>query len=113
MKSNEHIKQLIKLSEENPELEIMAMVYQDCIPRDDHLWYGNSFGKSEIKEYCIPDETFIFDEDDIKESLFEEHESEFENLSKDEIENKLSEMYEEMRKRGFIKKAIFVEINTP
>ena len=36
MKSNEHIKQLIKLSQENPDLEIIPMVDTEIVAGNNH-----------------------------------------------------------------------------
>jgi len=39
MKDNEKIKQLIKLSEEHPDLDIFAKVHSDCVQSEDFQWW--------------------------------------------------------------------------
>jgi hypothetical protein len=108
MKSNEHIKQLIKLSEENPELEIIAKVEGECVPDGDGGgWWGARIGESTIEDYWLPGEIYLF-EDDIGDQLFAEAETS--GLSAEEQKAFVAQKYDEMKDSGEIKKAIFVTI---
>jgi hypothetical protein len=110
MKSNEHVKQLIKLSEENPELEIIAKVESECVPNDDNGWWGARIGESNIEEYWIPGEVYLF-EDDIGDLIINEYCSELAELPNiAEKKRFISDKYETMIESGDIKKAIFVTI---
>ncbi|OOM81947.1 hypothetical protein CLPUN_07010 [Clostridium puniceum] len=50
----------MKLIEENPDLEIMAMVDTACVPSDDFSYWCADWGKAEIDEYYISDERIYF-----------------------------------------------------
>jgi hypothetical protein len=111
MKNNECIKQLIKLSEENPDLEIIAKVDSDCVVDDSagYGWWGASIGESEIEDYWLSDEQYLFEED-IRDHLYIKHEIDKKNLSCFDANVLIATKYEELKNSGKIKKAIFVNI---
>jgi hypothetical protein len=112
MSDNEYIKRLIKLSEENPTLQIIAKVDSECCPSDDHGWWGCSIGNSEVDVYWLPDEDYVIGEEEIKEEISCNHDSlDFQRLSEEEQYAYVQERYDEYKKDGEIKEAIFLEIN--
>ena len=107
----EKLKELMKLVEENPELEIVTMVYNEIVCEDWGYWKSKI---GEIKKNVIweDDERIHFGED-ILEELFDrmalvDDESSDENL-RVEVENK----YEQLKQLGKIKEAIIIYIEVP
>lgn len=110
MTSNDHIKQLIRLSEENPGFKIIAKVDNDIHDCDDcNSWMGAEFGKSEIEEYWMPDDMYYF-EDDIEDEIRQGVETDMADSTENEIEEEIKKRIDELRSKGEIKKAIFVSI---
>jgi hypothetical protein len=108
------IKSLIKLMEENPELEVLCKVEDDlfCGMEDDrYTWFLGEIGNCEISDYYMPFERIYID-DEIYEKIYEELEDNYdlENLSDEEIELKVDIAYEEKKAANEIKTAIFVNI---
>lgn len=114
MKDREKIKQLIKLSEENPELEIIPMVYNEIVCEDWGYWRGE-IGKIEKEFYWQDDERIYLNLDDIKEQLSESasFEPEFENMPDEEFDLMIEKEIELKKQSGEIKEAIMVYIELP
>ena len=67
---NDKIKQLIKISEENPDLEIITMVSYELCADDCHQYWTGSIGDTLITEvYYDGDGCAIMGEDNIKDEL--------------------------------------------
>lgn len=110
---NKKLEKLIKLTKENPELEIFSKVHQDLFS-DDWCWGLGSFGDCKIHEYyCLCEKIFL--DDQIIDELATQFESdpESELLSEEEFDNVINKEIDNKRKCGEIKKAIFVEITLP
>jgi hypothetical protein len=110
MKDNEKIKQLIKLSEEHPDLEIFAKVHSDCVQSEDFQWWQASIGNSEVDEYWQPSEETFIGQGDIYDELAMVYESEIDGMPSDKEDEFLTQKYEELKASGDIKKSIFVTI---
>jgi hypothetical protein len=105
------IKSLIKLIEENPELEVLCQVEDDLFCGEEFAWFLGKIGNCEINDYYMPSERIYID-DEIYEKIYEELEDNYdlENLSDEEIELKVDVIYEEKKAANEIKTAIFVNI---
>ncbi|MFA5557849.1 MAG: hypothetical protein WDA59_00090 [Methanofastidiosum sp.] len=65
----ENIKHLLKLVEENPELEIMPMVDTEIVCDDSYNWWAGSWGKAEVEECWFSDERIYFKSQDYDELI--------------------------------------------
>jgi hypothetical protein len=111
VKSNEHIKQLIKLSEENPELDIKAEVDSDCVPSEDFNCWLADFGKSKIDEYWEADDETVIGESEILDHIRYKYDGLDCFPDDDEEQEKfIQDRYDKLKAKGEIKEAIFVEI---
>lgn len=107
---NEKIKELIEISKNNPDLEILTKVDND-LHSDDFGWNLGIIGKIEINEYWCPCERIYLDDeiyDELADSFSNEPESE--GLSDLEFKEVIELEIEKKRKSKEIDKAIFVEI---
>lgn len=107
---NEKINQLIKMSNENPELEIFTKVDNDLYS-DDFGYSLGRIGKIEIHEYYCPCEKIYLDDeiyDELADSFCED--PAWRELSDSELEKKINDELEKKRQSKEIDKAIFVEI---
>ena len=113
MKQKEKIQELLRLIEENPDLEIMPRVDSDvCNP--DYGWTLGSWGKAEVDEYWVNDGRIYLrsdDEDEVMDDVMENIwlANEAENLPDARPWEELEKQAKEIIKW---KKAIFVRINT-
>lgn len=108
---NDNIKKLMKLSEENPNLDIIPKVdYEICVS-DDFSWWAGSFGNSNIDYYYVPNDCFIIGEDEIIDYLEDLYCDDFTHMSDESYGSLIKHKYETLLKDGEIKQAIFVDIN--
>lgn len=108
---NKNIEKLLKLSQENPELEILCRV-EDEIFSGEYGWYLANICNVEINEYYTPNETVFIDNKIIDQIACEEEDKEEYELAQDEdFDNIINKIYEEKKKNGEIKKAIFITIS--
>ncbi|MGR6760286.1 hypothetical protein ACU1JV_00385 [Paenibacillus sp. T2-29] len=114
-RQQEDFKHLLKLIEENPELEIMAMVDSEIVSDDGrHMWWVGGWGAASVEEVWSNDERmYILSEDE--EGLIGEvcdnicDEPNYTLLTDDELEQAAKEI---IAGYGW-KKVIAVKINTP
>lgn len=107
MKQKEYVQELLRLIEENPDLEILPRVDSDvCNP--DYGWTLGSWGKAEVDEYWANDDRIYLrsrDEeeavDDVMDDICTDHEEE----NGEELAARAKEIIK-------WKKAIFVRIDT-
>ncbi|MCD7927347.1 MAG: hypothetical protein LUF80_00555 [Oscillospiraceae bacterium] len=87
MTEHENVAELLKLSQENPELPIVPMVDAE-ITGDDYGYYAGSWGKATVDEYIVIGDYIAFKNDDDIFDVLERHLSreEFENLPEDDEE---------------------------
>jgi hypothetical protein len=104
---NDKIKSLIKLIEENPELEVLCKVEDDLFCGEPYSWFLGKIGNCEICDYYMPSER-IYINDEIYDELNNNYD--LDNLSEEEIELKVDIDYEEKKAAEEIKTAIFVNI---
>lgn len=105
----ENIKKLLKLIEENPDLEIMPMVDSDCVPSDDFSYWCANWGEPEIDEYYLSDERIYFKSIDFEELV--EKNMEFCEQEVEMYEGESEELaIKEVDKLNWVK-AIVVHIN--
>lgn len=105
---NEQIEELIRLSKENPHLEIKPVVNYEIVDEDSLNWLGN-INKIEKDFIYILYDRWICGYDDIIENIVE-HLNCDENLSYDEIEEIAKKEFEEKLKSDQIKEAILIYI---
>ena len=110
-----NIETLLKLTKENPELEIVPMVdYEVCGGDDFSRWMG-SFGTAKIDEFYVPefDEERIYfkstDEDRLGDKIFDHLELNNPSWSDDKLQEETDKMLSEIQ----WEKVITVNINTP
>lgn len=92
-KSVENLSNLVKLMNENPELEIVPMVDSEIVASDEHAYWMGRWGAAEIGEYRCADGRVYFKEhdfDELVEDFIDSNYEFYENLSDDELE-KLAE----------------------
>jgi len=111
-KMNDKIKELVKLSEENPEMEIITMVNQEVVAGDDFAYWMGRIEKIEKGIYQHADERVYLDKDEIKDRIRynAESEPEFENLSNDDFEKVIDKEFDRLKDAGEIKEAIIIYI---
>ena len=109
---NDKIKELVKLSEENPEMEIITMVNQEVVAGDDFAYWMGRIEKIEKGIYQHADERVYLDKDEIKDRIRynAESEPEFENLSNDDFEKVIDKEFDRLKDAGEIKEAIIIYI---
>lgn len=105
---NEQIEELIKLSKENPSLEIKPAVHYEVVGEDWGNWLGN-INKIEKDFIYTLDDRWIAGYDDIIENIVEHLDCD-ENLEYNEIEEIAKKEFEEKLKSEQIKEAILIYI---
>ena len=107
MKDNEKLKELFKLSEANPDLEIMFMTYYEVVGDDWGYWQGRL---KEIKKdvWYTDDEHMYFGKEDIQEQLAYQIED---SLEEDDPDDKLNKLVDEEYNRLIESKEIKEAIN--
>lgn len=114
-KDNEKIKELIKLSEENPDLPIITMVASEIFCSDDFSYWLGSIG--EIKKDIVysPNEVVMIGNDEIFDFIYEELENNiFNNLITEDMLQELTNVrIEQLKANNKIKMAIIVYIELP
>lgn len=78
-KQKEHVKELLKLIEENPNLRIVPMVDSEIVADDGFAWWVGSWGKAQVDEIYSSDERLYLrseDEDTLVENLYDNMEVE-------------------------------------
>ena len=99
---NNQLKELFKVMEENPELKVMPMV-EDDVCNGDFPYYCASFGRIEVEDYYMPDDTICIGESEILDKLELDLETEDAN-------GECQKEYDRLKESGEIKKAIFIYI---
>lgn len=107
----ENINNLLKLIQENPDLEIMPMVDSEIVINDDYCYWAGSWGEARVDEYWIDEERIYFRSVD-EDSLIE---NEIDNIYGTYDESTTDKELEEIAKRNIDnynwKKVIVVKIN--
>jgi hypothetical protein len=101
---NDKIKELIKLSEENPEMEIKIMVNQDVVAGDDFAYWMAEIENISKDIYWVKDEHVIIGENEISDEL---------DLEADDVETAedyIDKRFKELKESKDIKEAIIVYI---
>ena len=114
-KDNEKIKELIKLSEENPELEILPMVNYEVCAGDDFTYWGGKIGEIDKAHVYETEEGTFLGYDQIVEHLAEELENniDYDGISDDQIDTIVLQQYGIKKQSGEIKEVIIVYIELP
>lgn len=114
MKDIGKLKELVKLSEENPELEIIVMVNNEIVCEDWGYWRGE-IGKIKKDFTWQEDERMYMSLSDIKEQLSESasFDPEFEELTDDKFDLIIEKEIESKMQSGEIKEAIIIYIELP
>jgi hypothetical protein len=109
---NEEIKELIKLSTENPELEILTMVAYEVCAGDDHPYWMGEIEIVKKDVYLLINETVYIGKEDILNHVQDnlEFRPEYENLSDEEFDIMVNKEYDRLLQSGEIKEAIIVYI---
>jgi hypothetical protein len=109
---NKKIKELVKLSSENPELEVIFMAYNEIVCEDYGYW------KCEIKEvkidfYCEKDDGTLLTYNDIFDNLYESASEimESEGLDKKELTKIVENEIQEKKFSGEIREVIIVYLD--
>ena len=115
MNDNEKIKELVKLSEENPELEIITATYCDVVAEDWGYWVGKI---KEIKKdyFWSKDETWTAgSKSDILDSLSDDLSDypEYKDMDEKIYAEKVSEYFDYLVSEDKIKEAIIIYIELP
>ena len=95
MKQQERIEGLLKLIQENPELEIVPMVNTECVGGDDYGSWMAEWGSAKLDEYYCSDERVYFrdgDEEDLQQQWIDYNYEDFPNASDEELD-KMAEEY--------------------
>ena len=114
MKYIEKLKELVKLSEENPALEIIVMVNNEIVCEDWGYWRGE-IGDIKKDFTWQEDERMHMSMADIKEQLSEKasFDPEFEDLPDNKFNLIIEKEIESKMQSGEIKEAIIVYIELP
>lgn len=108
----ENIKNLMKLVQDNPELEIKPMVDSEIVSDSGCSYWLGGWGDAVIDEYWVSDEKIYFKRNDLEELIedfIDINSGEYRNLSDKELEKVATE-----RVNNYAwKKAIVVYIETP
>jgi hypothetical protein len=110
---NKKIKELIKLSIENPDLEIKIMVNEEVVPGDDHTYWMAEISKIEKEVYWIKDDQVFIGDDDICDYIALDYVDNG-NLDKEDRsideDNFIDRRYTELKVAGEIEDAIIVYV---
>lgn len=115
-RDNEKIKELVKLSEENPELEIMFMTNHEVLGDDWGYWLGHISKVSKDDVWTNPNnDRMYWDSDSIEDEIFysiEDNSVDYpEDMSNEAIDTEVKRLYKEYKESGEIKEAIVVFID--
>lgn len=113
---NKHIEKLVKLSKENPEMEIIAMTNYEVCASDDFTYWKGFIKSVEIEEYCenISYDVYgmVFGKDDIIDHIiFINQEWTELELPNDVLELRANAEYEKYKKENKVKKSIIIRID--
>lgn len=105
----EKVKHLLKLIEENPDLEILPMIDTEIVCSEDYGYWAGGWGKADIDEYWVKDERIYFRSHD-EDSLIE-------NVACDDIDEDLDDKEAIKKAKKIVngydwQKAIIVRIET-
>ncbi len=112
---NEKIKELIKLSEENPELPIMVATFYEVIGDDWGYWRGNiekiekGYFSDIGEEWRVGDKEEIYEE--ISDRFFSD--SEYDSMPKEEYDILLESKFDELLENKLIVESIVVYVGLP
>ena len=110
-KQTQMIDELIRIKNENPELEILTMTHYEVVCEDWGYWRGEI---SEVKKdiYFQDDEKMYFGADGIYEQLSDSAslEPEFEDMDDDDFKIMIENEIELKKQSGEIKEAIIIYI---
>lgn len=115
MKDNEKIKELVRLSEENPELEIIPVTHYEVVAEDWGYWKGKiekiekGFFYEDEEKWKAGSKSDILDEiaDDICDY------PEYENIPNKEFLEKVEDRFDYLFSENRIKQAIVIYIGLP
>jgi hypothetical protein len=115
MKDSEKIKELVKLSAENPELDIIPMAASELCADDDHQYWMGSIGRIQKDIFWHNEETVYVGEDKISDQIRYnfENDADFEDMPDDEFNLMIEKEIENRQASGEIKEAIIVYIELP
>lgn len=119
IKMNEQIKKLIKLSTENPDMEIIPMTHYKVCCSDEYFYWRGEIECVSIHSYVNKKDeesiegTMILGKDNILGYIFEDREKRFNIIGNtwEETKDQVEDMFEKLRKENQIKEAIFIYIN--
>jgi hypothetical protein len=107
---NEKLQELIKLSNENPELEIRVAVDSELYAgEEDYSWYLGRISAVEIVDIYTAEECIYLDEQ-IEDELEYEYSNNIEIPGGCEVEEYVSVRTAELKESGEIRKAIVIKI---
>lgn len=102
------MKELLKLCAENPNHEVIWLVDRDVVGGDEHAYWQASIETISLSFYWQGKNSIRTDEDDIKEEIAFEVESEgF------DVESETDRRFQEKLGSGEIKKVILVKLGVP
>ena len=107
----DNINNLLKLIQENPDLEIIPMVDSEIVVNDDYCYWSGSWGNARVDEYWADDERIYFrseDEEDLIESQLDDIFGTYDDFKTNE---ELEEIAKENISNYNWKKVIVVKIN--
>ena len=112
---NQKIKELIRLSDENPDLPIIPMVATEIVAEDSFAYWMGSIGESRKDIILNRNEYITIGHDDIFDFLYEELENNTydKELTEDEIKELTDARIEELKSWKDIYEAIIVYIELP
>lgn len=103
---------LLKLVQENPDLEIIPMVDSAVVFNDDHCYWAGSWGRASIDEYWVDDERIYFRSEDEDDLIENEVDNIYELYDESTTDKELEEIAKEKINKYNWQKAIIVRINT-
>ena len=106
---NEKLKELVKLSTENPDLEIVCMVNSEVFKSDESTYWSCGISSVRIDDVYSDDESIYLDADDIIEQLRVELEDS--PLDGDAFDSAVEERFNKLVELGEIVKKIIVYLN--
>lgn len=109
---NEHIKNLIQLCKDNPDLKIKVIVDSDVVtdPDEYQSWMGE-IERVEKDIYWMPEGFYIGEDDIIEQISYDmENEPEYANISDKEYKNILQKEFARLKECDEIKEAILIYI---
>ncbi len=114
-RDNDKIKELIKLSEENPELEIITMVNSEICADDDYSYWLGAIGEIQKDVYWHDEEKVYIGlsaiEDELEQNLAMDNE--YAKLPDNEFNKMIEDEVERLKSTNEIREAIIVYIELP